>query len=151
MGDAVMAFFGAPIPHADHPRRAVAAAARMIEAALAWNGERVARGEEPVAIRIGINTGNAIVGDIGSDQRVDYTSALRLLSSAARGDGVRAAIDALLRLMRQAGAVAARAAVLGANDGIVSTASLVVGVAAANAAGGDGDGGGDSRGAFHRR
>ncbi|HUM00802.1 MAG TPA: adenylate/guanylate cyclase domain-containing protein [Thermoanaerobaculia bacterium] len=84
IGDAVMAFFGAPIPQADHPRRAVAAAARMIEAALAWNTERAARGEAPVAMRIGINTGNAIVGDIGSDQRVDYTVLGNTVNVAAR-------------------------------------------------------------------
>jgi len=84
IGDAVMAFFGAPIPQADHPRRAVAAAARMIEAALAWNAERAARGEAPVAMRIGINTGNAIVGDIGSDQRVDYTVLGNTVNVAAR-------------------------------------------------------------------
>ena len=84
IGDAVMAFFGAPIPQADHPRRAVAAAARMIEAALAWNTERATRGEPPVAMRIGINTGNAIVGDIGSDQRVDYTVLGNTVNVAAR-------------------------------------------------------------------
>jgi adenylate cyclase len=84
IGDAVMAFFGAPIPQADHPRRAVAAAARIIEAAVAWNAERAGRGEAPVAIRIGINTGNAVVGDIGSDQRVDYTVLGNTVNVAAR-------------------------------------------------------------------
>lgn len=84
IGDAVMAFFGAPIPQADHPRRAVAAAARIIEAALVWNAERAGRGEAPVAIRIGINTGNAVVGDIGSDQRVDYTVLGNTVNVAAR-------------------------------------------------------------------
>ncbi len=73
IGDAIMAFFGAPIPQADHPRRAVAAAARMIEAVTAWNAERATRGEAPVAIRVGINTGNAIVGDIVSQIAVNPT------------------------------------------------------------------------------
>ncbi len=84
IGDAVMAFFGAPIPQADHPRRAVAAAARMIESVIAWNAERAAHGETPVAIRVGINTGNAVVGDIGSDQRVDYTVLGNTVNVAAR-------------------------------------------------------------------
>jgi adenylate cyclase len=84
IGDAVMAFFGAPIPQSDHPRRAVAAAAKMIESVTAWNVERESRGEAPVAMRIGINTGNAVVGDIGSDQRVDYTVLGNTVNVAAR-------------------------------------------------------------------
>jgi adenylate cyclase len=84
IGDAVMAFFGAPITQADHPRRAVAAAARIIESMVAWNAERAGRGEAPVAIRIGINTGNAVVGDIGSEQRVDYTVLGNTVNVAAR-------------------------------------------------------------------
>ncbi len=84
IGDAVMAFFGAPIPQADHPRRAVAAAARLLESVLAWNVDRAAAGEPPVALRIGINTGNAVIGDIGSDQRVDYTVLGNTVNVAAR-------------------------------------------------------------------
>jgi len=84
IGDAVMAFFGAPIHYPDHPRRAVSAAARLMEAVLAWNVERLGRRELPVSIRIGINTGNAVVGDIGSDQRVDYTVLGNTVNVAAR-------------------------------------------------------------------
>jgi adenylate cyclase len=84
IGDAVMAFFGAPIPQPDHPRRAVAAAAKLVEAVMAWNAERIARGEFAVAVRIGINTGNAVVGDIGSDKRVDYTVLGNTVNIAAR-------------------------------------------------------------------
>ena len=51
IGDAVMAFFGAPIPQPDHARRAVAAAAKLVESLHAWNVQRVAGGEAPVAVR----------------------------------------------------------------------------------------------------
>jgi adenylate cyclase len=84
IGDAVMAFFGAPIPQPDHARRAVAAAAKLVESLLAWNLQRVARGEKPVAVRVGVNTGTAFVGDIGSDRRVDYTVLGNTVNVAAR-------------------------------------------------------------------
>jgi adenylate cyclase len=84
IGDAVMAFFGAPIAQADHARRAITAAAKLIEWIASWNVERTQRGESPVAVRIGINTGNAVVGDIGSDRRVDYTVLGNTVNIAAR-------------------------------------------------------------------
>jgi len=84
IGDAVMAFFGAPIPQPDHARRAVAAAAKLVESLHAWNVQRVAGGEQPVAVRVGVNTGRAFVGDIGSDRRVDYTVLGNTVNVAAR-------------------------------------------------------------------
>ena len=84
IGDAVMAFFGAPIVQPDHARRAVSAASKLVENVKAWNLERVARGEPPVGVRIGVNTGNAVVGDIGSAQRVDYTVLGNTVNVAAR-------------------------------------------------------------------
>ncbi|MBK9063326.1 MAG: GAF domain-containing protein [Acidobacteria bacterium] len=84
IGDAVMAFFGAPIPQPDHARRAVAAAAKLVESLHAWNVQRVAAGEPSVAVRVGVNTGRAFVGDIGSDRRVDYTVLGNTVNVAAR-------------------------------------------------------------------
>ncbi len=84
IGDAVMAFFGAPISQPDHARRAIAAAAKLVENIKAWNLERAARGELTVSVRIGINTGNVFVGDIGSDRRVDYTVLGNTVNIAAR-------------------------------------------------------------------
>jgi adenylate cyclase len=84
IGDAVMAFFGAPIAQPDHPKRAIEAAAKLIEAVTAWNAERAAKGESKVAVRVGVNTGKAVVGDIGSDKRVDYTVLGNTVNVAAR-------------------------------------------------------------------
>jgi class 3 adenylate cyclase len=75
MGDSVMAYFGAPLPQADHARRAVAAALD-IQTALAER--RAAGGPDSalasVELGIGIHTGVVVVGNIGSEQRTDFTA-----------------------------------------------------------------------------
>jgi adenylate cyclase len=84
IGDAVMAFFGAPIDQPDHAVRAVSAALKVQEEMSAWNSERAALGEFPVAVRIALNTGEVIVGEIGSERRVDYTVLGNAVNVAAR-------------------------------------------------------------------
>ncbi|HEY1251513.1 MAG TPA: adenylate/guanylate cyclase domain-containing protein [Thermoanaerobaculia bacterium] len=84
IGDAVMAFFGAPLDQADHAERAVDAALRIREGVVGWNKTRTERGELPLEVRIALNTGDAIVGDIGSQRRVDYTVLGNAVNVAAR-------------------------------------------------------------------
>jgi len=84
IGDAVMAFFGAPLEQPDHAERAVAAALKIREGMAAWNTERASRGDAPLEVRIAVNTGEAIVGDIGSERRVDYTVLGNAVNVAAR-------------------------------------------------------------------
>lgn len=73
IGDAVMAFFGAPIPQEDHAYRAVNAGLLMRSLVAKWNDERQSQGLAPVLIRVGINSGPAVVGNVGTEKRVDYT------------------------------------------------------------------------------
>jgi adenylate cyclase len=73
IGDAVMAFFGAPIPQEDHAARAVRTGLTMKRLVGQWNDERASAGLPPVLIRIGINSGAAVVGNVGTEKRVDYT------------------------------------------------------------------------------
>jgi adenylate cyclase len=73
IGDAVMAFFGAPLPQEDHAERAVRAALALMGALDVWNRDRVAEGLDPTEIRVAIHSGPVVVGDIGSASRVDYT------------------------------------------------------------------------------
>ena len=84
IGDAVMAFFGAPFDQPDHAERAVAAALKIRAEVAAWNHERTAKGEIPIEVRVAVNTGEAIVGDIGSQRRVDYTVLGNAVNVAAR-------------------------------------------------------------------
>jgi adenylate cyclase len=73
IGDAVMAFWGAPDRTEDHAARAVAAA-RCIAATVTTDNERRARkGLKPVRMRIGIHSGSVVVGNIGAPGRVNYT------------------------------------------------------------------------------
>jgi len=76
MGDCVMAFWNAPLPSPDHPRRAVRAAMRMMEAVSVLNETlRREEGESApaFAVGVGINTGDCVVGNVGSRWRYDYS------------------------------------------------------------------------------
>src|SRR5215471_3024586 len=84
IGDAVMAFFGAPFDQPDHAVRAVSAALKIQEGMAMWNRERVAQGQPEILARIALNTGEAIVGEIGSQRRVDYTVLGNAVNVAAR-------------------------------------------------------------------
>ena len=84
IGDAVMAFFGAPIDQPDHAARAITAALKIREGMADWNRERAGRAERPIEARIALNTGEAIVGEIGSQRRVDYTVLGNAVNVAAR-------------------------------------------------------------------
>src|SRR5436853_4046974 len=83
-GDGVMALFGAPIAHEDHAGRALATAL-AIQAELEAYGETVQRRwAVPFQMRIGINTGLAVIGRIGDDLRMDYTAQGHVVGLAAR-------------------------------------------------------------------
>lgn len=73
IGDAVMAFWGAPDEQADSAERACRAALAIAAAIRQDNKRRQASGEPPVRIRIGIHSGTATVGNIGAPDRLNYT------------------------------------------------------------------------------
>ncbi len=73
IGDSVMAFFGAPEPQSDHASRACHAALAIRTAVEVDNAERSASNLRTTRVRIGIHTGPVVVGNIGSEDRVNYT------------------------------------------------------------------------------
>ncbi|MEM7021450.1 MAG: adenylate/guanylate cyclase domain-containing protein [Pseudomonadota bacterium] len=73
IGDALMAFWGAPDHQTDHAMRACRAAQAIERALESDNQARRASGQDPVQIRIGIHTGAMIVGNIGAPGRMNYT------------------------------------------------------------------------------
>ena len=73
MGDCIMAFWNAPIDDPEHEEHAVQAALEMQKELKLLNAELTAEGLPNINIGIGINTGEALVGNMGSDQRFDYS------------------------------------------------------------------------------
>ncbi len=82
IGDCIMAFFGAPEPQTDHADRALCAARKMLSRLDRLNAAKAFY--EPLQLRIAINSGKAVVGDVGSSQRVDYTVLGSTINLASR-------------------------------------------------------------------
>src|SRR5881628_2949620 len=82
-GDGVMALFGAPVAHEDHARRACHAALTAMDDLRAYGETLRARGLE-LCVRMGINSGEVVVGKIGDDLRMDYTAQGHCVGLAAR-------------------------------------------------------------------
>lgn len=86
-GDAIMAFWGAPLPQEDHATRACLAALENQSRLAELRKEFVQTGLPPVFARIGINTGEMIIGNMGSSQRFDFTVIGDSVNLASRLEG----------------------------------------------------------------
>src|SRR5262249_16419634 len=84
MGDGIMALFGAPVAHEDHAVRACYAALWMQERVKQLAEETRRTTGLPVAIRVGLNSGEVVVRSIGSDLHMDYTAVGQTTHLAAR-------------------------------------------------------------------
>lgn len=91
IGDAVMAFWGAPLPTPEHARLALAAAREMQAAVAALSQRLQARGLPALRMRIGLHSGPAVVGNIGSASRFSYTAVGDTVNLAARLEGANKA------------------------------------------------------------
>ena len=93
IGDAVMAFWGAPVPQEDHAKRACWAALEMQEKLVEMREEWKSKGKPELYIRIGINSGDVIVGNMGSQSRFNYTVMGDSVNLAARLEPANKSFD----------------------------------------------------------
>ncbi len=84
VGDAAMAFWGAPLPQEDHIMKAVRAAMDMVEGSRELSQELLEKYGRTVSFGIGVHVGPAIVGNIGSPRRMDYTAIGDTVNTSAR-------------------------------------------------------------------
>ena len=93
-GDGIMALFGAPIAHEDHAQRACYAALWLRDELIQLGS---ARGGEPgLSVRMGLNSGEVVVGRIGSDLRMDYTAQGQVVGLAQRMEALAPAAKVYL-------------------------------------------------------
>ena len=84
MGDAILAFFGAPIAHEDDPQRAILAGLEIQADIQSYAAQLRKKHKIEFGLRVGINTGLVVVGEIGSDLRMEYTAIGDAINLAAR-------------------------------------------------------------------
>lgn len=84
MGDGMMVIWGAPVAHVDDPNRAVRAALDIQKAMEEFNFDRLSRGDAPIEVGIGINTGEVVAGYLGSSQTMSYSVIGDMVNTASR-------------------------------------------------------------------
>jgi adenylate cyclase len=87
-GDAIMALFGVPIARADHAKSACWTALDHINALSKLNHDLQTKGLPPIGIRVGLNTGEMVVGNVGSEQAMNYTVFGEEVILASRLEGI---------------------------------------------------------------
>ena len=116
IGDAVMAIFGSPVRHPDHARRAVRAALQMVKEAedfKRWMLDRFPdRGLPEFRIGIGLHSGEAVIGDIGSVKRTEFTAIGDTVNAASRLEGMTKELHCVF--------IASKATVDAAGPGVVT-------------------------------
>ncbi|MBU1017947.1 adenylate/guanylate cyclase domain-containing protein [Patescibacteria group bacterium] len=87
-GDAIMAFWGAPVPVEEHAKNACLAALKNQAQLKIFREECEKQGLPPIRIRIGLNTGDVIAGNMGSENRFDYTVMGDTVNLGSRLEGI---------------------------------------------------------------
>jgi adenylate cyclase len=83
-GDGLIAFWGAPLPQSDHADLALACTDSLVTALKNWNAKRARQGLEPIGMRMGVESGRALVGDVGNSVRSVFTAVGLCINTASR-------------------------------------------------------------------
>lgn len=83
-GDGLVAFWGAPLATPDHAHRALEAAQAMVRNVRGWNELRVRQGKLPARVRVGVEAGSVLVGDLGTEFRRTYTAVGDCINTASK-------------------------------------------------------------------
>jgi adenylate cyclase len=97
-GDAIIAFWGAPTVQEDHAKLACFASVDMNKALIPLRDKWVAEGRPAISVRMGLNSGPMVVGNMGSAQRMNYTIMGDVVNLAARLEGANKAYDSGLMI-----------------------------------------------------
>ncbi len=119
IGDALMAFWGAPLPDTNHAEHAVRAAIAMQQAMPALCQALQRRGLPPIAMRIGVHSGRVVVGNVGSAERFSYTAIGDAVNLAARLEGANKAFGTGILLSQATAALLPRNIGLRALDEVI--------------------------------
>ncbi len=87
IGDAIMVFWGAPLANPNHVLDTMTTSLAMVDALHTFNADSAERGDPPIDIGIGFNSGKVIAGNMGSEQRFDYTVMGDTVNLASRLEG----------------------------------------------------------------
>jgi adenylate cyclase len=96
LGDGLMAFLGAPVYYEDHVQRAIKTAIEIQQEVENLNQIWAAQGAIPLKVAVGINTGPAVVGNVGSSDRMDYTLIGEDVNLASRVEALSKLFEVLI-------------------------------------------------------
>jgi adenylate cyclase len=97
-GDSIMAFWGAPTRQDDHAKRACFAAIEMNDRLLELRARALQKGVTPLVVRMGMNSGTMVVGNMGSKQRMNYTVMGDAVNLASRLEGANKAYGSAMMI-----------------------------------------------------
>jgi adenylate cyclase len=106
MGDGIMAIFGAPLDDAGAANHAIAAAKAMLAALARVNEKFKSQHVAPIEIGIGIHYGEAVIGNMGSPRKMDYTAIGDVVNTASRVEGLTRKTDATILITSETYAAA---------------------------------------------